>query len=69
MSVGFRPAELTSGFYSVAEAAARLGVSARTATEWILNGQFPVPVTTINGRRRVAVAVLERYLADPEGSA
>lgn len=63
MTTFYRPSELTAGFYSMAEAAKRLGVSPRTAAEWVLKGCFPVQVTTINGRRRVAVAVLERYLS------
>ena len=60
--VAFKPSELTSGLYSVAEAAKRLGVTERTAHTWIREDKFPVPVININGRTRIAVAVLERFL-------
>lgn len=57
-----RVTELTRGVYTVAEAAARLGVREETAHRWIREGTFPVPLLKVGARRRVSIAVLERYL-------
>jgi excisionase family DNA binding protein len=54
--------QLEKGTYSIAEAAVRLGVSARTARRLRLEGKFPVRVLKIGGRWKVLAAELERFL-------
>lgn len=54
--------EATPALLSVPEAAARLGVSRRTA--YLLVRDEGLPVVTLRGRMRVPAIALERWLAD-----
>lgn len=47
------------------EAAAILGISERTAYRLNASGQFPVPVLTIGGSRRVSRRQLEAFIEGP----
>jgi excisionase family DNA binding protein len=54
-------------FLSIAEAAARLGVSASTGYNLADAGELPI--VEIHGVRRVPAAALDRWLADRERQA
>lgn len=56
------PDQLRPGVYTIAQAATRLGVSARTARRLIAADDFPVPTIRLGTHRFVSVAVLERFL-------
>jgi len=49
------------GLLSIAEAAARLGISVRSAYEWANRGVLP-GLVVVNNRRYVLRLVLERFL-------
>lgn len=54
-------------FLSVAEAAARIGVSTSTGYNLVATGELPI--VEILGVRRVPAAALDRWLADREQEA
>ena len=57
--------DLRPGVYSVAEAAARMGVTESAVHGYIRQGRFPCPraLLRIGGRWRVSVAALDAHLA------
>ncbi len=58
------------GTYSVAQAAARLGIGTSTAYDLLARGEFPVPVARIGRTFKIKRAVLEAWLAgDPHEAA
>jgi excisionase family DNA binding protein len=62
------PKQLQPGLYTIAQAAARLGVVERTAHKWVQRGVFPVPVLKVGGTLRVRVNQLEAFvLGEGEG--
>ena len=55
-------AEDLDRFAGVPEAAARLGVSTRTAYRLIERDEFPVPVTTVAGKTKVSLRRLVEHI-------
>lgn len=49
-------------FVSIPEAAARLGINADTARDWIAAGTFPIPVRWVGGRRKVSLRRVAEYV-------
>lgn len=54
---------------SVADAAARLGISTTHARHLVRTNSFPVPVIRMGGVTRVATAELDRILGIPHDAA
>ncbi len=55
--------EVTTGTYSVVDAAKRLGISTRTAYGLIAQGNFPVRTIRVGGAHKIPVEDLERFIA------
>lgn len=51
-----------SAVWSIAEAAALLGIGRQTAYDLIRRGEFPLPVLQLGRRKVIAKAVMARYL-------